>query len=191
MFLPSKPMINPALRILLSTNAIILLSGAMLGPIYALFVEDVGGDLLDASIAGGLFAVAAGIVVFLFGRWSDQVKESELIIVAGYLIVALGFLLLVFVTEVWMLFVVQVIIGFGEAVYSPAFDAVYSKHLTKKSAGAQWGAWESMNYFITAIGAILGGLIVTEFGFVPLFVIMSVITALSGFYILFLPRKKL
>jgi len=43
--------LNRGLRILLVTNAMILLAGAMLGPIYAIFVEKVGGNLLDASIA--------------------------------------------------------------------------------------------------------------------------------------------
>ena len=35
---------NKALKILLSTNAIILLAAAMLGPIYAIFVEEIGGS---------------------------------------------------------------------------------------------------------------------------------------------------
>ena len=52
---------NRALRILLSTNGMILLAGAMLGPIYALFVDKIGGDLMDASIAGGIFALVAEI----------------------------------------------------------------------------------------------------------------------------------
>jgi len=37
------------LKILLVTNGLILLSGAMIGPIYAIYVKKIGGDLLDAS----------------------------------------------------------------------------------------------------------------------------------------------
>ena len=76
--------LNRAARILLGTNAMILLAGAMLGPIYALFVEDIGGDLLDASIAWAVFALAAGFTTLITGKYADKIKESELILVLGY-----------------------------------------------------------------------------------------------------------
>ncbi len=67
---------NKALRILLSTNAMILMAAAMLGPIYALFVEGLGGDLMDASIAGGVFAFVAGLTTLISGKYSDKIKEN-------------------------------------------------------------------------------------------------------------------
>lgn len=91
-----KHLFNRSLRILLATNAIILFAGAMLGPIYALFVEDIGGSLLDASIAGGMFALAAGITTLVSGRYADKIKENEFVVVAGYLIMALGFYFYIF-----------------------------------------------------------------------------------------------
>lgn len=182
---------NKALRILLYTNAMILLAAAMLGPIYALFVEKVGGDLMDASIAGSIFALVAGLTTLIFGKYSDKIKENELIIVLGYGIMGVGFLLYFWVASVLFLFVVQAIIGFGEAIYSPAFDAVYSKHLDEHKSGTQWGAWESMNYFTTAIGAIIGGGLVTIFGFQVLFVIMTMLCFGSALYIYHLKRNML
>ncbi|MBI2636636.1 MAG: MFS transporter [Parcubacteria group bacterium] len=149
---------NRALRILLWTNAMILLAGAMLGPIYALFVEKIGGDLLDASFAGALFALAAGFASLVSGKYADAIRENELIIAAGYVVMSIGFFSYLFVDSVAQLFLVQVIIGLGGAVYAPAFDAVYSKHLDGRRSGAQWGAWESMAYFTTAFGAAAGGL---------------------------------
>lgn len=182
---------NKPLRVLLFTNALILLAGAMLGPIYALFVERIGGNLLDASFAGALFAGAAGITTFVSGKYSDKIKENELIIVLGYAIIGIGFMLYTSVNSIIFLFVVQVIIGLGEAVYSPAFDAVYSKHLSKHRLGKQWGTWESMNYFTTAIGALIGGIVVTKFGFNTLFVLMAMLCFGSAVYIYILPRRVL
>lgn len=182
---------NRAIRVLLFTNAMILLAGAMLGPIYALFVEEVGGDLLDASVAGGLFALAAGLTTFISGKVSDQIRHSEKIMVFGYAVMGLGFLFYRWTDSVWMLFVIQVLIGFGEAIYSPPFDQIYSKHLARTKAGEQWGAWEAMNYFMAAIGAFLGGLIVHRFGFDVLFVTMAVLCFTSAFYLLFLPTRTL
>jgi predicted MFS family arabinose efflux permease len=182
---------NKALRILLSTNAMVLMAAAMLGPIYALFVEKVGGDLMDASIAGGIFAFVAGLTSLASGKYSDKIKEKELVVVLGYTIMGLGFLLYFWVSSVFFLFIVQAIIGLGEAIYSPAFDAVYSKHLDWNKSGRQWGAWESMNYFTIAIGAVVGGGFVTFFGFQTLFVIMATLCFSSAIYIYRLKRSAL
>ncbi|MDP3971237.1 MAG: MFS transporter [bacterium] len=182
---------NRPIKILLITNSFILLTGAMLGPIYAIFVEQIGGSLLDASLAGGVFALAAGITVLISGRYTDKVKEPELIIVFGYVIVGFGFIMYVFVNSLWSLLLVQVIVGLGEAIYSPSFDAVYSQHLKKGRAGREWSLWEAMFYFTAAIGAIMGGIIVTYLGFSSLFTVMAILCFGSAYYIYSLPRSLL
>lgn len=182
---------NRALRIMLVTNGLILIAGAMLGPIYALYVEKVGGDLLDASLAGSVFALVAGITVLLCGKYSDRIKQKRLIVALGYGIMGTGFLLYTQVNSVIFLLIVQMLIGLGEALYNPPFDAIYSEHLDEGHFSTEWGAWEATKYFTTALGAILGGVIVTKFGFDPLFVIMSLLCFMSAFYIYFLPRKVL
>jgi MFS family permease len=182
---------NKALRIMLITNGLILIAGAMLGPIYALYVQKVGGDLLDASLAGSVFALVAGITVLLCGRYSDKIKQKRLIVALGYVIIGIGFFLYTLVDSIVFLLVVQMFIGLGEALYNPPFDAIYSEHLDEGHFSTEWGAWEATNYFTTALGAILGGVIVTKFGFNPLFIIMSILCLTSAFYIYFLPRKVL
>lgn len=176
---------------MLFTNALILISGAMLGPIYALYIEDIGGDLLDASAAGAIFALVAGLTVLVMGRVTDQIKEPELIIVAGYSITGAGFLLLSFVTNVWELLAVQALMGLGEAIAMPAYDAVFSRHLDNGQEGREWGSWEATAYFSTTFGAIVGGVIATYLGFDILFVIMALLCVSSALYIYFLPRSVL
>src|SRR3989344_2201890 len=164
-----------ALRILLITDGLVLISGAMLGPIYAIYVDIVGGDLMDASIAGGIFALVAGLTVLVSGKFSDHVNEPKYIVSLGYTIIGFGFLLYILVNSVWFLFIVQAIIGFGEAIYTPAFDALYSKHLDKNEEATEWGGWEAMRYFTASGGAVIGGLVAMNFGFSPLFVIMCLL----------------
>ncbi|PIQ76597.1 hypothetical protein COU78_02725 [Candidatus Peregrinibacteria bacterium CG10_big_fil_rev_8_21_14_0_10_49_24] len=173
---------NKPLRILLVTNAMILMAGGLLGPIYALFVEEIGGDLLDAGIAGFVFAIAAGITVVISGKKSDASKHPEYIVALGYCIMGAGYLLYLFVHSMTSLLLVQVLIGFGEALYLPAFDALYSIHLDKNNEGGEWGEWESMNYFATAAAALIGGFVAEKHGFILLFLMMSLLCLLSGLY---------
>jgi len=68
-----------------------LIAAATLAPIYALYVEKIGGDLLDASIAAGIFALAAGITTLISGKYADHLRHSEEVIIVGYLLIGLGF----------------------------------------------------------------------------------------------------
>jgi DHA1 family multidrug resistance protein-like MFS transporter len=186
-----KFLFNKALKILLITNGMILISAAMLGPIYALFVETVGGDLFDASMAAGIFALAAGATTLLAGKFADRTKRPELIVVLGYCLIGTGYFLYNFAYSMWFLFGIQILIGFAEAFYSPAFDSIYSRHLTVNKAGAEWGAWESINYFSQALGATAGGFIAATFGFHAIFSIMGCLCFFSAFYILMLKKHIL
>ncbi len=180
-----------ALNILVLTNALILIAGAMMGPIYALFVEEIGGSLLDASLTGTVFALAAGITVLIVGRITDKIKQQRYVVIFGYLMMALGFFLYLFVDSIWFLFIIQIIIGFGEAIYSPAFDAIYSRHTTDHHEGSEWALWESMMYFTTAAGAFVGGLLAYRFGFDTIFVVMTALCLISAAYLALIPKKIL
>ncbi|MFH1188967.1 MAG: MFS transporter [bacterium] len=184
-----KNPLNKAITILLATNGLILVAGAMLGPIYAIFVDKIGGNLLDASYAFGIFALAAGATAFISGKYSDKIKENEIILIIGYGIIGIGFLGYIVVNSIFTLLIVQVIIGLGEAIYAPTFDSIYSKHLDIH--GRDWGAWEAIHYLTAAIGAVSGGLLVTFFGFNTMFITMSALCFVSGIYIFLLPRSIL
>ncbi|MBN2457761.1 MFS transporter [Candidatus Woesearchaeota archaeon] len=183
---------NRALKVLIITNGLVLVAGAMLGPIYALFVEDMGGSLLEASITGGIFSLAAGLTTFLAGRYSDRVRHESLIVSFAYLMMGIGFMLYLFVNSFIFLLFVQVIIGFSEALYVPAFDSLYTRHVSRSKAGRQWGVYEAMNYLTTALGAMLGGVLVTlTGGFSAIFISMGILCFLSSAYLYHLPRKVL
>lgn len=182
---------NKPLRILLITDGLVLAASAMLGPIYALFVEKIGGDLLEASSTFAVYNLTASLLTFLSGKFTDKIKEEELVVATGYFIIGIGFFSYLFVNSIWFLLLTQIIIGIGEAVYGPAFDVCYSKHLDKGKYGGEWGAWEGLNYLSKALGAVLGGVIVTFFNFNLIFVLMGLICFGSALYILLLPKEVL
>ena len=182
---------NKALKILLAVNAATLFAGAMIAPIYAMYVEKIGGDLLDASLTSAIFSLVAGAVSLIAGRYSDKTKNNELIVALGYFVLGVGYFFYTLVDSILSLFAVQVFIGIGFAISSPPYDALYSKHVDGHKSGTQWAGWESMAFITTAVGAVAGGLIATEFGFQSVFVIMSVLSLGSALYVYLLPRKAL
>lgn len=178
------------LKILLLASGLFLLAGGLFGPIYAVFVKEIGGDLLTAGMAYGAFAISAGILIFFISRWEDHVKHQEKLIIIGYVLSSIGFLGYLLIQKPWHLFIVQIIFGFGEAIGTPAFDGIYSRHLDKGKFVSQWGMWESMQYIVTAIAAGAGGFLAKMYGFRFLFVIMFILSLLCLLVSVFLVVRK-
>ena len=176
------------LKILLWSSVFINLSAGLFGPIYAIFVEQIGGDLLTAGGAYAGFSIALGVLVYFLGKWEDKIKHQENLVIWGRfltLIATGGYLL---IKAPWHLFIVQITLGIAQALTTPAFDSLYSKNLQKGKFASQWGSWEALTSVTIGIAAILGGLIAEEFGFKTLFVIMTLI-ALIALIISLLLRK--
>ena len=155
------------------------LAGGLFGPIYAVFVEKIGGDLLTAGTAYAAFAITTGVLIFLISKWEDKAKHLEKFVILGYALSCIGFIGYLLIKEPWHLFIVQIIFGIGEAINTPAWDGLYSKSLDKGKFASQWGLWESMQWIVTAIAAAIGGLIANLFGFRFLFYIMLFISIIG------------
>lgn len=184
--------ITKALKILLITDSLVLVSGAMIIPFYATYVSKIGGDVLEAGFAAGMFAISAGIMTLFAGRLSDRIQRKERLVASSYLAIAVGFLLYMFVDNIASLVAVQILIGLSQACYTPAFDALYTKHIgERKKASSAWSLWESINYFSLAIGALLGALLLHFSNFKMLFIAMAILCAMSSIYLFSLRKNKL
>lgn len=174
---------NKSLTALLFGNSLILVAGAMLGPIYAVFVQDLGGNLLNAGMTAGLLALTSGITAFVAGKFTDKIKRTSNILLLGYVLSGVVYLLYIPVNSIWQLYIVQIINGLVITIPAPAFDKLYALHLNKKSTGSEYGEWEATWYISYGIGAIMGGSIASVFGFKAVFIVMSALCFLSACYV--------
>ena len=173
---------NRILKTLLEADGFFILAAGLLGPIYAIFVERIGGNILDAGGAYAAFALASGTLLFLISRWEDHIKHKEKIVVLGYGLGSVGILGYLFISSPIHLFVVQAILGVAEAIIYPAYDALYSVCLDRGKFASEWGLYESMRAIITAIAALSGAFVAELFGFNSLFMIMFIFS-LAGLFI--------
>ncbi len=167
------------LKILLWSSVFINLSAGLFGPIYAVFVEQIGGNLLTAGGAYAGYSIAFGVLVYFLGKWEDKIKHQENLIILGRFLTLIGTAGYLLIQTPIHLFAVQITLGIAQAFTAPAFGSLYSKNLQKGKFASQWGSWEAMTSIVIGIAAILGGLIAKEFGFKLLFIIMTAIALIS------------
>ena len=167
------------LKFLLGADGFVLFAFGLLAPIYAIFVEEIGGDILDAGLTYAIYLFVLGIMIFFISRWENHKKfKGKLLIFSYFLftITSIGYLL---VSNKIHLFIVQGILGLAEAFNSPVYDGLYSKFLDKGKFVSEWGLYASMRSIVTGIAAIGGGAIATYFGFKVLFLIMFVFSVIG------------
>lgn len=179
-----------ALKILLITSALSMTAIGLLSPIVAIFVEEIGGNLLDAGSALAIYSIATGSLVFLISRWGLAEKDPAFLIVTGYGIMVIGFIGYLFIKNPIDLFIVEVILGFAEAITIPSYDGLYSASIEEGKFANRWGLWDSMSYIVSAIAAFFGGLIAQLFGFKALFYVMFLISLISFLISLILYKRK-
>src|SRR3989344_2292908 len=160
------------LRLFLVVDGIYALAFGMLGPIYAVFVQQIGGDILEAGTAWAIFMISSGIGIFLMGKLQDRISKDKLFLVAGYAMRSLGFLGYYFVSNVTQMFVLQILLGLSVVIISPATYSFYSKHVNSKKRAFEWSLWEGMWYIAQGSGALAGGFLASLYGFKTLFLAM-------------------
>lgn len=184
-------MINKALKILIYTGGTIYLTAAMTGPFWAVYVDKVGGDFEVAGIAVAILFFVRGLLSIFIARFENKFKETEYFLVFGGLLRTLGFVGYIFASQPWHLGIISFVLGAADAIIYPAADALFARHVEKGVDVSQWGWWEVMESWGTALGALAGGLLVTYLGYTGVFVVMASVSFLNSFVILVLPRKTL
>ncbi len=156
-------------------------AAGLFNPLYAIFVERIGGDILSASGAYAVFAVSTGILIMILGRLEDHRFKKEKMVFLGYFTLALGNLSYYFVYNPSQLFFTQALIGIGIAFIEPAWDAIYSKSIDRGKESSEWSLWAGGINIMLGLGAVAGGIFVSFFGFRLLFAGMFLLDTISAF----------
>lgn len=182
---------NTALRLLFTYNSIFLFSASLLGPLYAIYVAKIGGGVLLISVSSAVFFIASTLFLIFISRWGDKLKEQEYMLVASYVIRAMAYFGFIFLNSALMLIILQAVTGLADALGTPTFSALFAKHTDRNAEVMEYSDWTLVANLVMALGTIIGGFLVSLFGFTWLFIIMGSLCLLSAFGILIAPRKVL
>jgi MFS family permease len=182
---------NVALRVLFLYNGIFVGAAAMLGPLYAIYVVKFVDGVTAVSISWAAFLISTSIFTLIVARKGDEVKEKRFLLLAGFMIRILSWIMLIFVHDLTALVLVQVLLGLGESIGTPAFNAIFAEHLDSNKFIKEYSSWSLIANLSSAAGILTGGAIVNEFGFKALFLFMSALSLIAFFGILLKPRQLL
>ncbi len=174
-------------RLLLWSSNLWALGEGMLGPLFAVFAQRIGGSILDITWAWAIYLGMTGILTIVTGGVSDRIWQwcgRERLLVAGYALNALCTFGYLFVHTTTGLFLVQAGLGVALALSSPTWSALYARYSPgEEKAGYAWGLVAGEQRLILAIAIMLGGYIVNHYSFNALFIGMGAVQVIATLYL--------
>lgn len=164
-----------------------------LGPVYAVYVKKIGGDLLTAGATYAISMAVIGSLIVVSGRFANKYHTEKLQLILGYtlaIFVAFGYLIIRTPNE---LFLLEILAGLSIAISQPAFSGIYSSKTEEGKYTSSWGDYLGMAYWAAAFAALYAGYVSQQFGFSALFISMMILNGLSvigAIYYYFLTDKN-
>lgn len=172
---------NRKLRILLYGSNLWYLGEGMLGPLFAVFADSIGGDVFSITWAWATYLLVTGFMIIFFGKISDKTSKERMMVL-GYALNAVFTFSYLLVSQPWHLFLVQAGLGFAASLSSPTWSALYARYEDKEKDGLDWGLANGEAQIVTGMALVIGGLIVNYFSFTALFITMGSIQVVATLY---------
>lgn len=168
-----------AIKILLIIGYLWLVWDGLLGPLYAIFAERVGGDIFNVAGPYAVYAIVTGILHVVMGKLADKTRKAKKLMLAGYILACVATFGYLLVFNVATLYVLEFIFGLANAMTSSTWDGLYSKSIKDGNLVTMWSFVEAGYGIMYGLSAIAGGFIVTYFSFEILFIIQGIVMAIA------------
>lgn len=182
--------INSLIKFLTLSNLLMLAGWGFVGPIFAVYVTSQiqGGELELVGIAVAVNLVIRSVFQLPFARLIDSRKGE----IDDFVVTAVGSLLISIVPflHIWAsrpahVLILQGIMGFGAAMSTPGWLAIFTRHIDRDREAEEWGICQTMVGLGMALTGALGAFLADKFGFPVLFMTAGATTTFGAFFLLF------
>ncbi|OGH90087.1 MAG: hypothetical protein A2469_00495 [Candidatus Magasanikbacteria bacterium RIFOXYC2_FULL_40_16] len=178
--------INPVIRFLIISDVVIIGAGGLLGPIFAIFVEDfvVGGNEVVVGIAAAIYLSTKSVLQIPTAHMIDRIKgerDDFWLMFIFSILSALIPLFYLIVRTPFELYAVQFLLGLFTSITFPTYMAIFTRHIDKHKEATEWGVYFTIIDITSAVLAALGGFVAGYFGFqvlICMVVFLSVVGSL-------------
>ena len=172
----------------------------LLGPIFAIFLLEkiAGGSLIEGAKIAGFATLSYWLTKALLqipiGNYLDK-NHGEIddfwFYVIGVLITGLVPLGFIFAFLPWHIYVLQIIHAVGMSMVIPSSYAIFIRHADKGREAFESGLDSTLLGLGAGIAGALGGIMAGYMGFKPIFLLTSIFTFISVFFIFAIRREML
>jgi DHA1 family multidrug resistance protein-like MFS transporter len=149
-----------------------------ISPIQPLYVAQLMNNTGNVNLMNGVAASAPGVACLVmssyFGKLGDRIGTERILKMS--LLATICFLLpMAFVTNIWQLVILQLLIGLSDAALMPAVSILLAKNTPVSMSSSIFGYNQSFQSAGIVIGPFLGSFIANLFGYRGVFLVAALI----------------
>ncbi len=172
--------VSPVIRFMVLSDTIFIGSMALLGPIFALYINDfiIGGNEAVAGVAAAIYLFTKSGLQIPIAYVLDKIrgeKDDFWIMFVFTVAIAILPLAYLYIDTPLELYIVQFLTGLLTAFTFPSFMAIFTRHIDREKEGMEWGSYYSLTDLTSAGFSAIGGYFAVTLGFEKLIVISVVI----------------
>lgn len=190
--------VNRVVKYFVLSDLILLAGWGLIDPIFAVFIIQhvAGATLVTVGISAGIYWILRSVLQVPIAKYLDQSrgeKNTYYALIIGLVVAGFSALSFALVTNVWQLYVVQVIHALAFALYGASWSPMFSRHLDKDRISFDWTLDSVAVGAAAGVSGLLGGIFASHFGFTAVFVLGAALSlgaacALLGVPSLIVPK---
>lgn len=176
----------------LRSQSLMIAAGSIVFPFYLLFIRNLGESYSQFGWAYGLFTLVAACSYPLVGRLTDRFGEKRLLLVYTWGM-ALVMLVIPDITEIWFIYLIQILMGLLGAVQKTAEKSALARKAQEHSnltVGKSIGHYHFWTAISSAGAIIITGYLIDFLTIGSLFYLASLMFFIAGFILNWIDKKQ-
>jgi len=187
------PRVGRLIKFFIISDLILLSGWGLIQPVFAIFITTsiVGATVVTVGIVAAIYwltkaAFQLPIALLIDKKKGD--KDDFAVLVSGLVLTGLSAFAFIFISQIWHLYLVQMVHAIGIAMYAPAWKSIFSHHLDKGHSAWDWSLDGAGWSLAAGITGLLSGYLVIWLGFPIIFAITGFLSLVAAFVIFLTPK---
>jgi MFS family permease len=191
-----KIAINKVVKIMVFSDLFLNAGWGLVSPIFAIYIVGniESGSAKVVGIAVGVYWLGKSFFQIPIAHYLDKnhgEKDDFGALIFGTFLVSFIPIGFIFATLPWHLYLLQIFHALGMAFALPSWWAIFTRHIQKEREAFCWSLDSSIIGLGAGLAGILGGIIADRFGFVPIFILVSILGIVATIVLLFMRKDIL
>ncbi len=191
-----KTYVDPVVRMIILSDIFFWSAWYTVLPLLSVFaIQEIPGATIETATFGfSIYLVSRVIASMLGSVFSAKTTDGRRVFILIYsiLVLNLAYILMAFTRSIVTFYIFYIIIGLGFGLANPIRSALFSMHLDKHKETMEWAVLDSLILLGIAACALIGGMVIKQYGFTVLFLLATIFNFMSIFpYLLYKHRYKI